>query len=332
LLATTNVSMDLHSISDNFRKEDIFREEVRPSDILFLHENYIEDTVNKEVLPYTPAVLKTLFDCLNEAGIPPEKFNCLGVVKWVGASDLTLLNEDIEKFREMLWEDLDKIQPKVIVTFGTVPLRIISKHRTVGERQGVPFEMEDEKGRVIKVLPTFNPISVHSEPVYRTQFIEDLFNAYNWLRSDDRPKRSKNYFTAKTVEEALEVIKKYAESEESIAIDIETTGLDHKLDKMQTIGFSNAKHEADVIPIHHPEADFNEDEIQTILTALQDVFINGARKYLQNCKFDIKFLMNSGITRFRKIYDTQILHSLIDENRRHGLASIVRQYFPEEVM
>ena len=159
-----------------------------------------------------------------------------------------------------------------------------------------------------------------------------MFNAYNWLRSDDRPKRSKNYFTAKTVDEALEVIKKYAESEESIAIDIETTGLDHKLDKMQTIGFSNAKHEADVIPIHHPEADFNEDEIQTILTALQDVFINGARKYLQNCKFDIKFLMNSGITRFRKIYDTQILHSLIDENRRHGLASIVRQYFPEEVM
>jgi ribonuclease D len=54
-------------------------------------------------------------------------------------------------------------------------------------------------------------------------------------------------------------------------------------------------------------------------------------KIFHNCKFDLKFLMNWGIQDFKNIEDTQIIHSLVDENLPHGLKDLVKQYFPKEL-
>jgi len=54
-------------------------------------------------------------------------------------------------------------------------------------------------------------------------------------------------------------------------------------------------------------------------------------KIFHNCKFDLKFLMNFDISVFKNIEDTQMIHSLIDENLPHGLMDLVKQYFPQEL-
>ena len=41
--------------------------------------------------------------------------------------------------------------------------------------------------------------------------------------------------------------------------------------------------------------------------------------------------MNFDVSVFKNIEDTQMIHSLIDENLPHGLMDLVKQYFPQEL-
>ena len=54
-------------------------------------------------------------------------------------------------------------------------------------------------------------------------------------------------------------------------------------------------------------------------------------KIFHNSKFDVKFLLNWGIKDFNNIEDTQVMHSLVDENLPHSLMDLVKQYFPQEL-
>lgn len=326
--------MSLLEFSDKFSKRNLIDVSVSPCDLLLIHESYMYEQGTKNIIPYTPAVLETLFSCMKGAGIPYDEFAMAPAVNIMHTNDFELEKEDVEFFRENLWKIIDSCNPKVIVTFGVTPLKILSGFRAVGNRQGVPFIMEDpNKGTKIKVLPTFNPISVYSEPVYRKQFIEDLFNAYNWLLKDDIPKRKKDYKTLMSIGEIIEYLTWLKSYSGSVSVDLETTGLDFKKDKIQTIGFSTDDDEGVVIPIRHKESTLTNGQISATLDLIAQFFKSIlSKKYLQNCKFDLKFMMNEGITEFKNIYDTQVMHSLIDENRRHALSIITRQYLPEEVL
>ena len=54
-------------------------------------------------------------------------------------------------------------------------------------------------------------------------------------------------------------------------------------------------------------------------------------KVFHNCKFDLKFLRNWGVEVFNNIHDTQIMHSLVDENKPHGLMDIVKENWASEL-
>ena len=54
-------------------------------------------------------------------------------------------------------------------------------------------------------------------------------------------------------------------------------------------------------------------------------------KIAHNSKFDYKFLRSWGLTDFNNIEDTQIMHSLVDENLPHSLKDLVKQFFPEDL-
>tara|TARA_R110000824_G_scaffold171634_1_gene349302 strand:- start:53 stop:463 length:411 start_codon:yes stop_codon:yes gene_type:complete len=123
-----------------------------------------------------------------------------------------------------------------------------------------------------------------------------------------------------------------ARNHEAVAIDIETNGLDYKLGKIMTIGFSFEEKQGFVIPIYHSESQFIDRDIQRIKKATQGLITDeNVVKIFHNSKFDVKFLMNWGITDFNNIEDTQIMHALVDENLPHSLMDLVKQYFPHEL-
>jgi DNA polymerase-1 len=125
---------------------------------------------------------------------------------------------------------------------------------------------------------------------------------------------------------------KHACTKDIVSIDIETTGLDYKKDKITSIGLATGDREAFVIPIYHRESELSDDDISRVRDSftllLKDPSIG---KIFHNCKFDLKFLKNWGVPTFNNIHDTQIMHSLVDENKPHGLMDIVKEHWPREL-
>ncbi|NBU33841.1 hypothetical protein EBZ38_03350 [bacterium] len=99
-----------------------------------------------------------------------------------------------------------------------------------------------------------------------------------------------------------------------IALDIETTGLNPRKDKIHGVGVAKSVTEVDYLDVNH----------------------NGLREYLanpenhivgHNIRFDLKFLIHAGVTINCNIWDTKLLAQLLNENQELGLKPLSQKYF-----
>lgn len=106
-----------------------------------------------------------------------------------------------------------------------------------------------------------------------------------------------------------------------IALDIETTGLNPRIDRIHGVGVAKR---------------VSTSEIQTKYMDLND---QDLRKYLaeptnhivgHNIRFDLKFLINAGVTINCTVWDTKLLAQLIDENQQLGLKDLAAKYLKED--
>lgn len=109
--------------------------------------------------------------------------------------------------------------------------------------------------------------------------------------------------------------------EKTIAVDLETTGLDPFTDCIVSIAVSVEKGKGFniVLPFYKNKAKAKE-FLQPLLPILEDKTIT---KVFHNAKFDLKFFQKYGIEIKGEIIDTVILDYLLDPNRKtHGLKEI----------
>jgi len=100
-----------------------------------------------------------------------------------------------------------------------------------------------------------------------------------------------------------------------IALDIETTGLNPRTDRIHGVGtFDGAIGKY---------VDVNDTELRQYL-ANKDNHIVG-----HNIRFDLKFLVQAGVVINCKVWDTKLLAQLIDENQPLGLKDLSVKYFGE---
>ncbi len=102
--------------------------------------------------------------------------------------------------------------------------------------------------------------------------------------------------------------------------DTETTGFDPFSDRMVGMSFSIAAHRAWYLPLDKN----NTGEYVTILKPLfEDETIT---KRGQNIKFDMMMLRGSGVELRGVLFDTMLLHYLLDPDSRHGMDYLSRTY------
>jgi DNA polymerase-1 len=130
--------------------------------------------------------------------------------------------------------------------------------------------------------------------------------------------------SVKTPEQAYAVLSEY-QNEKILAYDTETTGLSRSRDRAVLLALSNGKSRYCVYPEMFPYfKDFLENpEVKLIA---------------HNANFDQWMLLNSGINLNRhcvrnhyRIYDTMVMHTLIDEIEAHGLKPLAKQYLGIEM-
>jgi DNA polymerase-1 len=127
------------------------------------------------------------------------------------------------------------------------------------------------------------------------------------------------YIIVDSDEELRELVAKFCGLEE-FAYDTETTGYDYFTDRMVGISLCAEPHKAYYIPL----APDNTAERMAILRLL---FENPSiAKIGQNIKFDNMFLRAAGVEVRGRMFDTMILHYLLDPESRHGMNHLAHKY------
>ncbi len=113
-----------------------------------------------------------------------------------------------------------------------------------------------------------------------------------------------------------------------LSFDTETSGLDYHTDHVVGIGLAATPHEAFYVPM-------GPDNRTEVLATLRPLLENEAiEKVGQNVKFDLLMLRREGVEVRGKLWDTMIMHYLIDPESRHGmnhLAQTLLGYQPIEI-
>ena len=321
--------MSIDEIIKSFEKaENTHQESVGSEHILFIHDSCVKQ--RGQVYAFKDDEYGVLTQLLGKTKLQADEYQFVAAIKSLGVSEKDVTTEMIHANRPKLEEDIKTAEPDLIFVLGNLAMKTLLRKSGISNKRGKEFWI-DLDGKEIPVVPLFHPFSLYSEPKVRSLFVQDVNNAYDKFILKRNKLEDSTYKLHNNVQDALKALN-FAETKEVLALDIETTGLDYKKDKITSIGLATGEREAFVIPIHHRESQLSDGDLELIRTRLNTIMENPAiGKIFHNCKFDIKFLKNWGITSFNNIHDTQIMHSLVDENKPHGLMDIVKEYWPREL-
>lgn len=173
-----DIKQKIKTIAENYKTEPtggyITGDGPIPSDILFVGEAPGKTEV-EEGKPFVGMAGKTFESYLNSIGLSRDKIRitntCFvrpitikeGKNGRTSVSNRPPKTNEIEMFREVLDEEIALVNPKVIVTLGNVPLKRLTKFKSIGECHGSLY-FNDQLKKYI--FPMYHPSALtynHSE-------------------------------------------------------------------------------------------------------------------------------------------------------------------------
>jgi DNA polymerase-1 len=128
------------------------------------------------------------------------------------------------------------------------------------------------------------------------------------------------YHIAQTAGEITRLIDTLQQSE-YFSFDTETTGIDAMTAGLVGMSFSVKAHEAWYVPV---PCDY--EEARALLQQFQPVFASSKQKIGQNIKYDLLMLKRYGIEITGFLFDTMLMHYLLDPESHHNMTALSRQY------
>ena len=152
------------------------------------------------------------------------------------------------------------------------------------------------------------------DPALRSEFAAAEAAGYSTLLTTPH-----DYRIASALDEVAALAEELGRRSE-VCFDTETTGFDCFTSRIVGISFAVAEYEAWYVPL-------SPDDEQEKLSLLKPVLENpGIAKIGQNIKFDLTMLAQAGIEVAGFLYDTMILHYLLDPESRHGMTYLANKY------
>ena len=257
-----------------------------------------------------------------------ESFVCAASVKCPSVKEGDMSPDNMNLCRVHLEATIDKVKPKLVFPCGNLAMKMLVKKSGITGKRGKSYEYTTPNGHSCMVVPLIHPYTVIREPSHRFLFEIDIQNAYEKYLLGKRSKDNFSYKTLMKIDEVADLATQLQDSSETLAVDLETTGLNFLKDNIMTIAIST-KDDTWVIPLDHKDSPHKDSVSVWIL--LQEILENPkSKKIFHNAKFDLKFLINHGIFT-KNVWDTKIMHHFIDENLPKSLMDLVKLYFPTEL-
>ena len=291
------------------------------ADVLFLSDSYRFDPIER--IAFSETEIDLITSVLQKLGkftwaVSPS-------VKCSGVKEVDMSPNNMNICRDYLQETVKAVNPKLIFVCGNLAMKMLIRKSGINDKRGKQFLYED-----YPVIPIFHPLAVINEPRYKFLFEADIKNAINKYIFKKTVKTQFEYKVLTQVAELQEELAILTDTEKTISCDIETTGLNFLRDKIMTVAFSEG-FKSWVVPIDHREVEWSQKEREIVLSLIGKVLLNlKNKKVFHNAKFDMKFLKRYGVE-VCNVWDTKLMHHLIDENAPKSLMDLVKIYFPEEL-
>lgn len=266
----------------------------------------------------------------NEQGVPfvgksgqffQEKINSIGLDCFIsnavrcwphdGDKNKTPTPKEIEYCKPFTLDLIDTMKPKVILAVGKIALQqLIKTNMNMEVAHGKCFYYPELNTTII---PTFHPaylLRTRDQRLIKA-FMDDLWIARN---KASEPESRKILSTPVSLSDPIE-IKKYLEyllTVPSFSVDLETTGLRHRYDRITDISFCAEIGKGvhikwtDVVPEY-------EELLKKVLSGTNE-------KVLHNCQFDRLMLHAVGIPIESPTFDTLLAHHTLTMSYEGGTA------------
>lgn len=228
-----------------------------------------------------------------------------------------------------LGREVQQVKPNVIVALGNTAMWAMLGKTRIGALRGV-VQMSSHTKAGFKVLPTYHPAAVFKQWSLRTLVTMDLIKARRESMYPDirRPKRE--IWIEPTLEDIYEFDRRYLQSCERVAVDIETVG-----QVITCIGFAPTPDVAIVVPFLDPRRTGRNywGDTETYYAAfnlVRDILSRPTPKVFQNGLYDITFIYRAwGIKVRGATHDTMLLHHALQPESLKGLGFLGSVYTDE---
>jgi len=297
---------------------------IESSDVLFLSDSFsyrFGDTS-----PFSDKENALIRECFPHAAVFSASVKCPSV------READMSPDNMKLCRQHLDRTIDQVKPSLVFVCGNLAMKMLIKKSGITDKRGKSFEYTSENEHTCTVVPIFHPYSVIKEPRHRLLFETDIRNAYEKYVLGKTHEGQLKYEVLMDIQEVIKLAYDLKDTDETLAMDIETTGLNFLTDSIQTIAISSRKTNW-VIPCDHKDSPFKkgEPDYEKLWRNIRAILENPKnKKVFHNAKFDLKFLMNYGIYT-KNVWDTKIMHHFLDENLPKSLMDLVKLYFPTEL-
>jgi len=309
-------SKPCHSIMDY--------EDLKEAPVLFLSDslNYRLGTIT----PFSKAEIALIDECYKES------YQLAASVKCPSVKEADMNPNNMNLCRVHLEATIDKVKPKLVFPCGNLAMKMLIKKSGITSKRGKSYEFTTALGHRCIVVPIFHPYSCIKEPRHTVLFRTDIQNAYEKYVLGKTSEGDFKYKVLTKIEEVQALADQLMGSDMTLAADIETTGLNFLKDSIMSIALTSHE-DTWVIPLDHKDSPFKkgEESYATAWKCLRQILENPKnKKVFHNAKFDLKFLINYGIYT-KNVWDTKIMHHLLDENMPKGLMDLTKLYFANEL-
>ena len=295
-------------------------EKLYKSDVLFLSDSIRYSYAG------TSAFSKKELDLISDSVV--GEFLTAAAVKCPSVKEADMTPNNMNICRNHLQATIDKVKPKLVFTCGNLAMKMLIKKSGITTKRGKSFEYATEAGHNCVVVPIYHPYSCIKEPRHLPLFKKDISNAYEKYVLGKTSEGNFSFKVLMDIEDVQDLATKLRDTDETIAADLETTGLNFITDKIMTVAIST-RDQTWVIPVDHKDSPHKGDV--RLYSSLRRIFENPKnRKVFHNAKFDLKFLINYGVVPVN-VWDTKIMHHLLDENMPKSLMDLTKLYFADEL-
>ncbi len=294
------------------------------NDVLFLSDSFYHRFGKS--MAFSKQEKELISDCFDHDASFSASVKCPSV------KEADMSPDNMKLCRQHLDLTIQRVKPILVFTCGNLAMKMLIKKSGITDKRGRSYDYTTDEGHSCVVVPIFHPYSVVKEPRHRILFETDIRNAYEKYVLEKKHEGKLQYKVLTDIQEVIKLAYDLKDTEETLAMDIETTGLNFLKDSIQTIAISSRETNW-VIPCDHKDSPFRKGEshYEKMWRNLRAILENPKnKKVFHNAKFDLKFLINYGIYT-KNVWDTKIMHHFLDENLPKSLMDLVKLYFPTEL-